>query len=127
MNPTQYFTYTTQMTSPTVNLLLPTIHGTMNTRLLGTEQQYSQLQDTRHNWTSQNTQPLKQETLHSTVQTVPEATIKCIGGEIALLAVSRTYSHYKPFPAHICTTSSFSHFFAQFGAFRTILHNCAGG
>ena len=29
------------------------------------------IQDTRHNWTSQNTQSLKQETLHSTVQTVP--------------------------------------------------------
>ena len=29
------------------------------------------LTTTRYNWTSQNTQPLKQETLHSTVQTVP--------------------------------------------------------
>ena len=48
-----------------------------------------------------------------------EATIKCGGCGIALLAVSRTYSHFKPFPANIRTTSHFS----QFGASRTILHN----
>ena len=48
-----------------------TTHGPLDTIQLGTEQPYSLLQDTRHNWTSQNTQPLKQDTLHSTVQTVP--------------------------------------------------------
>ena len=49
-----------------------------------------------------------------------EAAIKCGRCEIALLAVSRTYSHFKPFPAHIRTTSRF---LAQFGASRKILHN----
>ena len=32
MNTTQDFTYTTQMTSPTINLLLPTIHRPLDTR-----------------------------------------------------------------------------------------------
>ena len=49
-----------------------------------------------------------------------EATIKCSGCGIALLAVSYKYSHFKPFPAHIRKTRRFSHFFAQFGASRTI-------
>ena len=42
-----------------------------------------------------------------------EAMINCSGCRIALLTVSRTYSHFKPFPAHIRTTIRFSHFFAQ--------------
>ena len=33
------------------------------------------------------------------------------------------FSHFKPFPAHIRTISRFSHYSAQFGASRTILHN----
>ena len=71
MNPTQDFTCSTQMTSPTINMLLPTIHRPLDTRYLATEPPYSQLQDTKRNWTSQNTQPLKRETLYLTVQTVP--------------------------------------------------------
>ena len=59
----------------------------------------------------------------SHIQLKAEATIKCSGCGIVLLAVSRTYSHFNPFPAHIRTTSLFSHFFAQFGASRTVLHN----
>ena len=40
---------------------------------------------------------------------VAEAKIKYGVCGIALSAVSRTYSHFKPFPAHIRTTSRFSH------------------
>ena len=43
-----------------------------------------------------------------------EVTIKCGRCGITLLAVSRTYSHFKMFPKHIRTTSCFSHNFAQF-------------
>ena len=35
MNPTQDFIYTAQMTSPTINLLLPTIHGPLSQDSLG--------------------------------------------------------------------------------------------
>ena len=39
------------------------------------------------------------------------------------LAVSRTFSHLKPFPAHIRTISRFFALFRTIGASRTILHN----
>ena len=44
---------------------------------------------------------------------VPEAAILCVGCGIALLATSRTYSHHKPFPAHIRTTSRFLALFSH--------------
>ena len=64
---------TAVMTTPLINLLLYNFHGPLDTRYRKTKLKHSQLQDTRHNWTSQNTQPLKREILHVTVQHIDNA------------------------------------------------------
>ena len=66
MNLTQNFTYTTH------NQSAPAHHSRSTGHKIAWDRT-TILTTTRYktHWTSQNTQPLKQETLHSTVQTVP--------------------------------------------------------
>ena len=53
----------------------------------------------------------------------PGAMFKCAECGIALIAILRTFPHFRSFSALIRTFSSFPHHFALYTSFHTVLHN----
>ena len=76
------------------------------------------IQDTRHNWTSQNKQSLKQETLHSTVQAVP---LNAVNSGTPSAIIPKIACTIKPRPAGISFPKKCFYYFSIFYYFRFLL------